>query len=139
MPLIPFKVFNNLLGETAEDFQDTIKPACKVVIQYWVDVQFEKLLDYEFGNLPGFAAVPITKFKIRTFYERFLNILNFYSNSLPGVKKFADDVNQEVAKLWRENKNLENVFVTMHTYISGSSMVEDNIERLTRKLEKNGN
>jgi len=137
MWLIPFNEFNKLLEKTAEPFQDTIKPACKAVIQYWVDVQFEKLLDYEFGNLPGLAAVPITKFKIRTFYERFLNILDFYSNSLPGVKKFADDVNQKVAKLWRENEqNLEDVSVTMHAYISGSSMVEDNIERLRKKLEK---
>jgi len=137
MWLIPFNEFNKLLEKTAEPFQDTIKPACKAVIQYWVDVQFEKLLDYEFGNLPGLAAVPITKFKIRTFYERFLNILDFYSNSLPGVKKFADDVNQKVAELWRENEqNLEDVSVTMHAYISGSSMVEDNIERLRKKLEK---
>jgi len=135
MALIPFKEFNNLLKDTAEPFQDTIKPTCKIIIQYWLDVQFEKLLNYEFGNLPFLAALPVTKFKIRTFYDKFLNILDHYSESLPGMKKYADDVNLDVSSLWRGNEdNLKDVFVTMHTYITGTTMIEDNMERLARKL-----
>ena len=94
--MIPFKEFFKLYDETLRSTQDTFKPACKAMIQYSLDVQFEKLLDYEFGNLPGFASLPVTKFKIRTFYERLVNILDFYSDSLPGMKKFADDVNEDV-------------------------------------------
>jgi len=135
--MIPFKESFKIYDETLRSAQDTFKPACKAMIQYSLDVQFEKLLDYEFGNLPGFAFLPVTKFKIRTFYERLLNILDFYSDSLPGMKKFADDVNVDVTKVWRENEdNLNNIFVTFHTYISGTNMIEDNIERLRRKLEK---
>ena len=135
--MIPFKEFFKMYDETFVPYQDTLEPACKAIVQYSLDVQFEKLLDYEFGNLPGFAFVPVTKFKVRTVYEKLLNILEFYTDSLPGMKMFADQINEKVTKGWRENEeNLSNVFVSMHTYITGTNMIEENIERLKKKLTK---
>ena len=135
--MIPFKEFFKIYEETFKSYQDTLKPACKAIVQYSLDVQFEKLLDYELGNIPAFAFFPVTKFKIRTFYERFLNILDFYTDSLPGMKKYADEVNADLTNLWRENEeNLSNVFVSIHTYITGTNMIEENIERMRKKLDK---
>ena len=56
--------------------------------------------------------------------------------NLPGLKKYADEVNSNVTKLWRENsKELSDVFASVHTYITGTNMIQENIERLMDKIE----
>ena len=72
MWLTPFKEFFDLLGETAKSppFQDTIKPACKAMIQYNLDVLFEKILNvggtyYDFLCLLSYLKVlPIISFSV---------------------------------------------------------------------------
>ena len=116
-------VYTNIKRNLIESYQPKLQPYCRSLIQLQFDVLFEKLAEYEFGNIPILAFFPGAKFKFGTYYNRMLDVIKFNEDNLPGLKMYADEIN---------SKNLEapsDVFVSVHSFITGTIMIEENIKR----------
>ena len=112
-----------------------LQPYCRYIIQFEIDVLISKLLSEGIIMLP-LDLFGISKVDFESYLHSLLTVIANNQDQLPGLKQFADEVNFHVTKQWRDNsEELSDVFVSLHTYVKGTNMIQENIERLITKID----
>merc|ERR1711892_219251 len=112
-----------------------IQPYCRYIVQFEIDVFISDLLSKEIIMLP-LDLFGITKVEFESYLHSLLTVIANNQDQLPGLKQFADKVNFNVNKKWRDNsEELSDIFASLHTYVTGTNMIQENIERLITKID----
>jgi len=135
LALTPMEMLFEKYSQKMKSYTSMVQPYCRYIVQLEIDVLISKVLSEEIIMIP-LDLFGISKVKFKSYLQSLLTVIANNQDQLPGLKQFADEVNFNVTQKWRDNsEELSDVFVSLHTYVTGTNMIQENIERLITKID----